>query len=101
LWITAAKAVWISGMLDAMDNLYAAQILRAVARDLDMAAGQLARSVGPCDPIPLLAMATRGRDDYTRRVCCANIAVAEAITSDTDTFDALGELPPWPGEPTR
>lgn len=84
-----------------MDNTYAAQILRAVARDLDMVADQLVRSAGPCDPIPLLALATRGRDDYTRRVACANIAVAEAITGDTDPdpdpFDSLGPLPPWTG----
>lgn len=86
-----------------MDNHDIAHILRAVARDLDTVADQLTRTTTPADPVAMLAVATRGRDDHTRRVACANIAVAEAIAGDygPDPFDALGALPSWPGPATR
>ena len=81
-----------------MDNLYIAGILRAVARDLDQVADRIARTNAPCDPVAMLAVATRGRDDHTRRIACANIAVAEAVGDDLghDPLSALDDLPPWP-----
>lgn len=53
--------------------------LFSVAEDLHHVAERLWERPDGQDPAVMLALATRGRDDMSRRVACANVSVAAAI----------------------
>ena len=79
-----------------MNNRYLAEVLWAVAADLDRVTQLLWERPEGVDPAEVLAVVTLGRDDMSRRVACANMAVAAAILDRREPFMVPTQTPPDP-----